>query len=178
MQVEKARDAASAISHLRTVWISHCQDENGGGGSDIEVVHNIGRALYAGRQAQAGQSSALQKLVEVEAMLNMKELELTRLSSENKEILRQMSGLKASSDSDIAALRSEGAGLASELESAAELAERQGALAVTLEGRLEALTSERAMLSAQFHGSQTEIEQYRSDLSAALSKAVALTQDR
>jgi hypothetical protein len=57
------------------------------------------------------------------------------LNSENKEILRQLSSIKASTDSDINALRSEGIGLASELESAAELAERQGALAVTLEVR-------------------------------------------
>mmetsp|Transcript_18290 Transcript_18290/g.38041 ORF Transcript_18290/g.38041 Transcript_18290/m.38041 type:complete len:635 (+) Transcript_18290:132-2036(+) len=178
MQVEKARAASMAISHLRTVWLSHCQDENdAGGGSDMDVVHNIGRALYAGRQAQAAQTANLEKLVEAEAMLNMKELELTRLSTENKEVLRQMSSMKASTDNDINALRSEGIGLASELESAAELAERQGALAVTLEGRLEALSAERAMLSAQFHASQTEIEQYRSELSAALSKAVALAQD-
>ena len=178
MQVEKSRGATSAVSHLRTVWLSHCQDENsGGGGSDMDVVHNIGRALYAGRQAQAAQAANLQKLVESEAMLNMKELELTRLNSENKEVLRQLSSMKASTDSEINALRSENIGVASELESAAELAERQGALAVTLEGRLEALSAERAMLSAQFHASQTEIEQYRSDLSAALSKAMTLTQD-
>ena len=50
-------------------------------------------------------------------------------------------------------------------------------LCTRAQGRLEALSAERAMLSAQFHASQTEIEQYRSDLSAALSKAVALTQD-
>ena len=78
MQVEKARAASSAVSHLRTVWLSHCQDDNVGGGSDMDIVHNVGRALYAGRQAQAGQAANLQKLVESEAMLNMKEVSVGR----------------------------------------------------------------------------------------------------
>ena len=44
----------------------------------MDIVHNVGRALYAGRQAQAGQAANLQKLVESEAMLNMKEVSVGR----------------------------------------------------------------------------------------------------
>ena len=180
VQVQKARDASAALSHLRTVWISHCEaqeEEMGGKLGDMEVIHLVGKALFAGRQAQARDASSVQRIVEIEAMLKMKELEMSKLSRENKENLMQLNDQRASADSDIAALRSEGVGLAAELESAADLAEKQGALAVTLEGRLDALSAERAMLSAQFHASQNEIEQYRSSLSSALSRAKANVPD-
>ena len=91
--------------------------------------------------------------------------------------MRELGDVRANSEADIAGLKSEETALSSELESAAELAERQGALALTLEGRLEALSAERAMLSAQFHASQNELEQYRSELFAAMNRAVETAKD-
>jgi hypothetical protein len=53
-------------------------------------------------------------------------------------------------------MRTESLTLRAELESAAELAERQNALTITLEGRLEALSAEKAFLQNQMSTLQVE----------------------
>jgi hypothetical protein len=172
-QNERAKGSEAATAQMRTLWLAHCQEEGGGDVAnnevaDLEIVHSVARALYTGRQASARANQTLQKLVECEAMINMRGLEVARLQGESDDMLKQLTTHRASSEADIAGLRSEEAALAAELESAAELAERQGALAVTLEGRLEALSAERAMLSSQFHASQKELGDLGRDLREAL----------
>ncbi|GMI02120.1 hypothetical protein TrVE_jg2508 [Triparma verrucosa] len=179
-QSDRAKEAEAAIAQLRTVWVTHCHEDGVGDGSvstDLELVYSIGRALFAGRQGTQRASATLQKLVESEALCNMKELEMTRLDAELKNVIRELTDLRANSDADLAGLKSESTALNSELESAAELAERQGALALTLEGRLEALSAERALLSSQFHASQNELEQYRAELNSMLSFAIGSAKD-
>jgi len=169
-----ARDAQSAMSQLRTLYLSHCQEEGDNGRptlsetSDVEIVHSVARALYAGRQASARATQTLQKLVESEAMVKLRSDEVSRLHIETEALSKSLSIEKCSSTSTIALLSTESTAIAAELESAAELAEKQGALALTLEGRLEALMAERAMLSAQFHGCQKELDDVGVDLREAL----------
>ncbi|GMH93704.1 hypothetical protein TL16_g12703 [Triparma laevis f. inornata] len=179
-QSDRAKQAEAAMAQLRTVWVTHCHEDGAGDGSvgtELELVYSVGRALYAGRQGTQRASATLQRLVESEALVNMKELEVTRLDTELKNVIRELNDLRANSEADLAGMRSEGISLNSELESAAELAERQGALALTLEGRLEALSAERALLSSQFHAAQNELEQYRAELSSMLSFAIGSAKD-
>ena len=172
----RAKGAEAAASQLRILWLSHCQEDSAAGAdesdvTDVEVVHGVARALYAGRQASGRASQTLQKLVESEAMIGMRTQEVHRLRAESEDTRGQLAALRAGSEAEAAGMRSEGAALAAELESAAELAERQGALAVTLEGRLEALAAERSAASQQHQAARAELDGAGADLREALGRA-------
>lgn len=61
-------------------------------------------------------------------------------------------------------VRSEGLAMRAELESAAELAERQNALAITLEGKLDSVLSEKKLLEKQLSSLHSEVAEAQSRL--------------
>ena len=178
--VVRGREAEAAVSTLRTVWLAHCQessfggegddqdDDNGHGRSDSDIVSSLSRALYAGRQALMRADSTLQKLVECEALLNMRNHELGRLSRDSEDVVRELQRKATELESVVAEGRSDNCSLQSELESAAELAERQGALSVTLEGRVEALVDEREGRNERLGRMEYDSERMRRELTECL----------
>tara|TARA_B110000305_G_C18893052_1_gene382791 strand:- start:9 stop:437 length:429 start_codon:yes stop_codon:yes gene_type:complete len=105
--VAKAQAAETATSQLRTVYYSHCRENNeekkegrgegeGEGEynsnsnnniSEGDVVHSIGRALFSGRQAASRLDATLRRLVESEAMVNLKQQELAKVSEQSERAL-------------------------------------------------------------------------------------------
>ena len=195
-QQEKAREAEAAMGQLKMVWLTHCREEKDNSNNnnnnnnndddnddernnmdstvkkaDSEIVSAVSRALFGGRTATVRLDHTLKRLVESEAMVNLKNREVARLQEEGQEILAKFASSVSSGEAEVAALSSESTALAAELESAAELAERQGALAITLEGRLESLSKERALLANQLQANKAEMEEYNRDLSSAIENA-------
>jgi len=71
-------------------------------------------------------------------------------------------------------VRSESMAMRAELESAAELAERQNALTITLEGKLEGVLSDKTTLQKQLNALQSEMEEVKGRLTEDLTSIVPL----
>jgi hypothetical protein len=166
-EAERLRGAKQIVLDCQAVLAT--EGSAGPTASGSEVPSRVA-ALREARDAAAMRAEM------AEAALGETAAKASRLVSDHNESGAELAACRAALEEASASSRREGTArdgelseLKSELEGAAELAERQNALTLTLEGRLDALSSERQLLQQQLAGVTGEADDTRAALVRALT---------